>query len=102
MEQRTPEEIKELRSENRHQNDRLSKIEERLTEVRITLVGIDNNNGLRGELRDHKVYTQSKLADIEKKVDDLVPSILKGMAAIIGVVSAFVGIVWTVVELFWR
>lgn len=96
--QRTPEEIRDLRIENRHQNERLEKIEERLTEMRVTLVGIDDKNGLRGELREHKEATKAKLAGIEQKVDDIVPAIMKGIAGIIAALSGVAAIIWTILE----
>lgn len=99
MPERSPEDIRELRSENRHQNERLDRIEERLTEVRVTLVGIDDNNGLRGELREHKLYTQNKLTNIEEKVDEIVPSMMRGIAALLGALSAIAAIIWTITEM---
>jgi hypothetical protein len=85
-------EVKELRAENRAQNRRLQRVEERVAELRVALVGIDDRNGLRGELRDHKEYTQIKLAGIEDKIDKIMPAIFRAIAAGVGFVGTLVGI----------
>jgi hypothetical protein len=97
--ERTPEEIRELRSENRAQNLRLEAVERGVTELRVALVGIDDNNGLRGELRDHKNYTRHKLDDIEQKIDRLIPAMIKSIGAVIASLSALAALVWTMVQL---
>jgi len=99
MPERTPEEIRDLRVENRIQNNRLESVERGVTELRVALVGIDDNNGLRGELRDHKDYTRTKLDDIEKKIDSIIPAMLKSIGATLGALSALAAIIWTVIEL---
>lgn len=91
-EERTPREIHDLRMENRAQNMRLERVEKSVTELRVALVGIDDRNGLRGELRDHKDYTTKALTEIEAKIDTLVPRLMKSIAAIVTVVGTVVGI----------
>lgn len=97
--ERTPEEIRDLRAENRAQNLRLEAVERGVTELRVALVGIDDNNGLRGELREHKEYTRAALEGIEAKLDGIVPQILKAIGATIGTLSALAAIIWTVLEI---
>ncbi|HMA79141.1 MAG TPA: hypothetical protein VKP88_08615 [Candidatus Paceibacterota bacterium] len=91
--ERSPEEIADLRAENRGQNRRLERVEERVTELRVALVGIDDRNGLRGELRNHKQHTEEQLTAIEAKVDKIVPAILKGVVTAIGAAGTIVGII---------
>ena len=91
--ERSPEEIADLRAENRGQNRRLERVEERVTELRVALVGIDDRNGLRGELRNHKQHTEEQLTAIEAKVDKIVPAILKGVITAIGAAGTIVGII---------
>jgi len=100
MPERTPQEIQDLRTENRAQNLRLERVEERVTELKVALVGIDNNNGLRKELRDHKEYTQQKLSSIEGKLDKLIPDILKAIVTTLGVIGTIVGIIAGVIKLW--
>jgi len=97
--ERTPEEIQDLRAENRGQNKRLERVEERVTELRVALVGIDENNGLRGELHEHKQNTQTKLKEIEDKIDKIVPSIFASVAAAAAFAGTVVGIIATIVHL---
>lgn len=97
--ERTPEEIQDLRAENRSQNRRLERVEERVTELRVALVGIDENNGLRGELHDHREATKAKLAEIEGKIDKILPSIFKAVAAAVGFIGAVVGIVAAIIRM---
>jgi len=97
--ERTPEEIQDLRAENRAQNRRLERVEERVTELRVALVGIDDRNGLRGELREHKDYTRAKLDDIDHKLDNIVPTVFKAAGAAIGTLSAFAAVVWTIIQI---
>lgn len=97
--ERSPEEIQDLRAENRAQNRRLERVEERVTELRVALVGIDDRNGLRGELRDHKEATQAKLSQIDAKIDKIVPSIFKAVTAAVGFIGVVVGIVSALIRI---
>lgn len=98
--ERTPEEISDLRAENRGQNRRLERVEERVTELRVALVGIDDRNGLRGELRDHKEATQAKLSEIDAKIDKIIPSIFKAITAAVAFIGTVVGIVAALIRIF--
>ena len=100
--ERTPEEIRDLRAENRAQNKRLENVERSVTEMRVALVGIDDKNGLRGELREHKDNTNKKLEHIESQLDGMVSSIAKSVGAIIGVAGTIVGIIAALVRIFGR
>lgn len=97
--ERTPEEINDLRAENRSQNRRLERVEERVTELRVALVGIDDRNGLRGELRDHKDYTRAKLSEIDSKIDKIIPSIFKAVTAAVAFIGTVVGIIAALVRM---
>lgn len=98
--ERSPEQIQDLRAENRSQNRRLERVEERVTELRVALVGIDDRNGLRGELRDHKEYTQKKLDHIESELDKIVPQIKKAIIATVGLIGTLVAIGGTLYRIF--
>lgn len=54
MNDRTPQEINDLRKENREQNRRIAHIEKDITEIKTTLIGIDGKNGMRREMQDIK------------------------------------------------
>ena len=47
-----PKNIIELRKENREQNQRIHKIEKDVESIRVTLIGIDGQNGMRAKLNE--------------------------------------------------
>lgn len=100
VDQRSPEEISDLREENRNQNRRLQRVEERVAELRVALVGIDDHNGLRGELRDHKEWTQVKLSEIETKLDRIIPTIVKAIVTAVGLIGTLAGVAAALYRIF--
>lgn len=53
-----PRDIRDLRRENKQQNERIQRIEIQVGEVKTYLIGIDGRNGIRGEVKD--IHTQIK------------------------------------------
>lgn len=98
--ERTPEEIRDLRAENRAQNKRLEAVEQRVAELRVALVGIDDQNGLRGELREHKENTSRQLSHIEEQIDGIGKDVAKSVATVVGVAASIVGIIAALVRIF--
>ena len=98
---RSPEQLVELRAENRRQNDRLKKIEsdvdetkrhlaaiaESQAELRVYLIGIDGKNGMR-----------SVVNGLHVSMDRLPRQIALIIAGMIGAAGTLVGIVATLVS----
>lgn len=97
---RSPQEIQDLRQENRSQNERLQRVENQVSSLRVALVGIDGGNGMRRELQEHKQYTAKKLDEIETKLDKIIPAITRAVVTAITVIGVLVGIAAALYRIF--
>ncbi len=97
--ERSPREIKDLRAENRHQNERLARVEREVRDMRIALVGIDDRNGLRGELRQYQSDTNETLKAINSKLDTMPKTILYMIFGVIGAAGGLAGLIYGALRL---
>lgn len=86
--------VKALKDENRHQNERLAYVEREVRDMRVALVGIDDRNGLRGELRQYQYETRESLAAINAKLEGMVKTMLYVVFGVIGASAGLAGLVF--------
>jgi hypothetical protein len=97
---RSPGEVRDLRAENRRQNARLKRIEEHVDDLRegqtilkVTLIGPDGENGLRGELRRYQGETNATLKAITDKLDSMPMTIAKIIFWTVGAMGTVGGLI---------
>jgi hypothetical protein len=82
--------IRRLEAKDREQDQRLQNIEIVVNRIDVGLYGPDGDNGVRGQLR----VAQSRILEIDRKIDQIVPTILKSIGAFaVGLTAAAAAIV---------
>ena len=95
---RSPRELHDLRTHNREQDLRIGRIEVIVAEIRTGLYGPDGQNGLRGELRAYQRSTNTELAAINAKLDDLVPRMWRAIGGTIAALAGLAAVAGVIVE----
>ncbi len=91
MSDRTCEDIKDLRDKNEEQNKRIAQIETNVSNIMVTLIGVDGKNGMRKSI-------ENICADIKKLTEQPWKIFNRGLIAL-GGVGTVVGIVIAIVKL---
>lgn len=113
MEGRSPEELRELREKNEEQDRRIRKIADdmdviragleqnyrQMAKIETYLVGLDGNNGLRGELREYQKYTTMSMDAMRERVEKIGGEVLRTASGVIGAIGGVAGIIYAIIRI---
>lgn len=96
--ERTPAQLAELRRHNEEQDALIQETRDMVRDVHNGLYGPDGQNGLRRELRNYQITTTRELTEMKKKIDSIVPSILKAIGGLVAALSGLAALITAVIH----
>jgi len=94
MNERSPDEISELREHNRRQDELIQETRDLARGLYNGLYGLDGKNGLRREFRAYQDESREELRLLNDKIDKLFPKIIATVSTIVAIIvglNAFLG-----------